>query len=117
MTMATTAAEQEVSPLLSRGPSHDDAGSYGAAEGPTLDIAPSAERQERGGRGSISVRIDHDIVNHGHAYSDAIADAAVLEDDPSVQGTDARVSYWNLLRGNENFRWYLMSYLVTHAGE
>lgn len=27
------------------------------------------------------------------------------------------VSFWSLVRDNENYRWYLMSYLVTHAGE
>lgn len=70
------------------------------------------------------IHIDHDIVNHGHAYSDAIVDTVLIESDAlrrrdeNEEGSSGKdVSYWTIIRDNENFRWYLMSYLVTHAGE
>jgi len=64
------------------------------------------------------------MINHGHPYSDAIVDIAIAGRQSSSSGgssngssTRKNVSFWSLVRDNENYRWYLMSYLVTHAGE
>ena len=54
--------------------------------------------------------------NHGRAYSDAIVHHAANKDTDG-SGRSRKVSYWSLLRDNANFRWYLMGYLVTCAGE
>jgi len=59
-----------------------------------------------------NISISHDVVNHGHPYSDGPVDTIV-----SDKRSDNNVTYWSLIRDNEGFRYYLMSYLVTHAGE
>lgn len=61
-----------------------------------------------------SLPIDHDTVNHGHAYTDAVVNTVLFDGTELQKG---RVSYWSLVKDNGNFRMYLISYLVTHAGE
>ncbi|KAL7535651.1 hypothetical protein ACHAWF_005222 [Thalassiosira exigua] len=66
------------------------------------------------------IQIDHDMVNHdGCPYRDAVADAVLRDVIDRDKGSQVivEVSYWSLIKNNVNFRWYLMSYLVTHAGE
>ena len=66
------------------------------------------------------------LLNHGHPYTDVIVDTVILDsktlDDVWERKADGggggeKVTYRSLIKGNEKFRWYLMSYLVTHAGE
>ena len=60
------------------------------------------------------ISISHDVVNHGHPYSDGMVDTIGSDNN---RRSDNHVTYWSLIRDNEGFRYYLMSYLVTHAGE
>ena len=72
----------------------------------------------------------YNVVNHGHAYSDAVLGGVVDANIIEGHGADAdehkqnakrnpkeKVSYWSIVKSNGNFRWYMMSYLVTIAGE
>lgn len=79
--------------------------SYGSLDQKTESDSPSS---------SQNISISHDVVNHGHPYSDGIVDSLVSSHSRSA---DNRVTYWGLIRDNDGFRYYLMSYLVTHAGE
>ena len=78
--------------------------SYGSLDQKTESDSPLS---------SQNISISHDVVNHGHPYSDAIVDTIVSDHSRS----DNNVTYWSLIRDNDGFRYYLMSYLVTHAGE
>ena len=93
-----SAAEVDALPLLPR--SSLDAGlgagsSYGAVEE----------------NDAHDVRVSGGGINHAHAYCDAATDPSRSRDTDGE--SHRRVSYWNLMRD----RWYLLSYLVTHAGE
>lgn len=81
----------------------DNVISYGSLDQKTESDSPSS-----------SQNISHDVVNHGHPYSDGIVDSLVSSHSRSA---DNRVTYWSLIRDNDGFRYYFMSYLVTHAGE
>jgi len=83
----------------------DNVISYGSLDQKTESDSPSS---------SQNISISHDVVNHGHPYSDAVVDSLVSSHSRSA---DNRVTYWSLIRDNAGFRYYLMSYLVTHAGE
>ena len=98
----STTARQERSPLLSQ-------------MSPDVCIGTAFDPAEIVSYGAIELPIHTDddiIVNHGHPDSDAVVDTTLAENK-----SGRRVSYWSLMKDNENFRWYLMSSLVTHAGE
>ena len=103
-------AGYDESPLLSSSSEaihNDGTDSYGSIEPSTTRLPPITSH----------IQIDHDVVvNHGHAYTDAVlTDAEQYHSNADCINKEA--SYWGLIRDNTNFRWYLMSYLVTHAGE
>ena len=76
-----------------------------------------------------ALHVSYDVGNHAHPYSDAVlggsinsgiggsAQAHCLGQLRELQVAESKVSYWSVMKDNGNFRWYLMSYLVTHAGE
>ena len=112
-TLTTSTDGQDKSPLLilqvSSNESSASNASYGAINN-RYDESPSSHN---------IIFINHDVVNHGHPYSDAIVDTIGREESYNNTTTNAgtKVTYWTLIRDNKNFRWYLLSYLVTHAGE
>ena len=112
-TLTTSTDGQDKSPLLIQQVSSNDVPSasnvsYGAINN-RYDESPSSHN---------IICINHDVVNHGHPYSDAIVDTIGREEsNNTTTNAGTKVTYWALIRDNENFRWYLLSYLVTHAGE
>jgi len=88
----------------------------------------TTQRMARSSPAAAPINTHHDksLLNHGHPYTDVIVDTVILDsktlDDVWERKADGggggeKVTYWSLVKGNEKFRWYLMSYLVTHAGE
>eukprot|EP00581_Thalassiosira_minuscula_P014752 CAMPEP_0183721264 /NCGR_PEP_ID=MMETSP0737-20130205/13593_1 /TAXON_ID=385413 /ORGANISM="Thalassiosira miniscula, Strain CCMP1093" /LENGTH=530 /DNA_ID=CAMNT_0025951243 /DNA_START=101 /DNA_END=1693 /DNA_ORIENTATION=+ len=54
------------------------------------------------------------VVNHAHPF---LENNVPHEETDSDTPSSSNISYWTLVRDNRNFRVYLLSYLVTHAGE
>lgn len=52
------------------------------------------------------------------AYYDAINSGTIVDDGtPRSSSNNKQVTYWSVLSENSNFRWFLLSYLVTVTGE
>jgi MFS family permease len=58
------------------------------------------------------LHVTYDGINHAHPWKNNCNSAAEGETDINNKST-----YWSLMTENSNFRWYLLSYLVTLAGE